>query len=145
MAPEGGAEFVFLPDAVIPAQGYLVVAQNPAFLRQKFGADAFGPWTGRLRNEDERIELRDAAGDLVDRVGFQLGFPWPTVGEPPGFSIELIHPSLDNELGGNWRASVAGGAFGGARHILIDAQAPWRFFRACPNRLPDVGVARRRL
>ena len=28
-----------------------------------------------------------------------------TVGDPPGYSIELIHPSLDNTLAGSWRSS----------------------------------------
>ena len=32
-----------------------------------------------------RVVLRDAAGEVVDEVSYQLGFPWPTVGDPmPG-------------------------------------------------------------
>lgn len=125
----GGVTFDFPPEATLPAGGYLVVAQNPEFLRSAFGASSLGPWVGRLGNENERLELRDASGQIVDRVGFQLGFPWPTVGTPPGHSIELIHPSLDNDLGGNWRASVAGGGTPPARTRWVDAGASWRFFR----------------
>jgi len=125
----GGIKFTFPPQTSVPAQGYLVVAQDPATLQRLFGVPALGPWTGRLRNGDERIDLRDAGGVLVDRVGFQLGFPWPTVGTPPGYSIELIHPSLDNDLGGNWRASVVGGAFEPSSTVWIRPESPWQFFR----------------
>ncbi len=125
----GGIDFTFPPQTLLPSQGYLVVAQNPATLQQLFGVTALGPWTGRLRNENERIDLRDTTGLLVDRVGFQLGFPWPTVGTPPGYSIELIHPALDNDLGGNWRASVAGGAFEPSTVTWIRPRGTWQFFR----------------
>ncbi len=125
----GGVEFTFPDNTVLDAQGYLVVAQDPVVVQALFGVSALGPWTGRLRNENERVDLRDPAGTLVDRVGFQLGFPWPTVGTPPGYSIELIHPSLDNDLGGNWRASVLGGTFSPARTSWIRRGGAWEFYR----------------
>jgi len=125
----GGIAFTFPTQTVLPAGGFLVVAQDPSTIQSQFGTSALGPWTGRLRNEDERVELRDSSGTLVDRVGFQLGFPWPTVGTPPGYSIELIHPYLDNDLGGNWRASVLGNAGSPARTTLVRARSEWRYFR----------------
>ena len=65
----------------------------------------------------------DAAGEVIDEVDYQLGFPWPTVGAEPGYSIELIHPSLDNDLGGSWRTSI------GNQEIFKEGEA-WNFFRA---------------
>lgn len=123
----GGVEFAFPAGSTLPAGGFLVVAQDPAYLRQRFKIEAQGPWTGRLSNGDDRVELTDASGQVVDRVSYQLGFPWPTVGEAPGFSIELIHPSLDRELGGNWRASVAGGVATSDRTTVIEAGGQWRY------------------
>ena len=96
-------EYVFPAGTSIPANGYLVVAQNPTAFQAKYKVQALGPWTGVLSNEGETILLCDAAKRVVDRVDYQLGFPWPTVGDAPGYSIELINPALDNELGGNWR------------------------------------------
>ena len=90
-----------------------MAAQNTTAFRVKFGFNPFGPWAGRLNSSGERVVLRNAAGQIVDEVTYQLGFPWPTVGDPPGNSIELIHPSLDNDLGGSWRAS-GGSASGGS-------------------------------
>src|SRR5687768_12773888 len=105
-----GVEFTFPAGTTIAAGGYLVIAENPARLRAKFGASvtALGPWVGLLANDGETITLRNAAGDLIDRVDYQLGFPWPTVGDPPGYSIELVNPAFDNDLGGSWRPSVRG-------------------------------------
>ena len=103
----GAVEFRFPANTAVAGGGFVVVAANPAALRAKFGVtNALGPWVGRLSGEGETLVLRDAAAAEVDRVDYGLGFPWPTVGDAPGNSIELLHPSLDNELGGNWRASV---------------------------------------
>ncbi|MEI6340643.1 MAG: lamin tail domain-containing protein [Verrucomicrobiota bacterium] len=103
----GALEYRFPPGASLAAGGFVVVAADPAALRAKFGVpQALGPWTGRLSGEGETLVLRDATALEVDRVDYGLGFPWPTVGDAPGNSIELVHPSLDNSLGGNWRASV---------------------------------------
>lgn len=125
----GGIDYTFPAGTTIPAAGYLVAAQDPGWVSGRWGVAAVGPWTGRLRNENERVELRDPAGEVIDEVTFQLGFPWPTVGTAPGLSIELVHPGLDNDLGGNWRPSVAGSAGGATTSRLIEAGSEWRFFR----------------
>ena len=72
-----------------------------------------GPFGGKLSNEGERVVLCDDAGEIVDEVSYQLGFPWPTVGDPmtgstagTGGSMQLINPALDNDLGGSWRSSL---------------------------------------
>jgi hypothetical protein len=131
-----GINYTF-PAVTIPAGGYVVVAQNPAFLQTKFGvAGALGPFNpdGRsgLASQGENITLRNAAGQVEDEVEFRLGFPWPTVGDSTvignGNSIELIHPGLDNNLGGSWRSS--GGSAGPASsQTLLAAQSSWKYFK----------------
>lgn len=125
----GGVEFPFARGTTVAAGGFLVVAQDPASFRRRFGAEAMGPWSGRLANRGEQVELRDQLGAIVDEVGYQLGFPWPTVGRQPEVSIELIHPSLDNDLGGHWRVSVQGGTPAATRTALVERRGEWRFFR----------------
>ena len=100
-----GISFTFPAGSWIPADGYVVVAQDPAAVLAKFGVTAYGPYTGRLSNEGENVELRDAADARVDAVDYGVGFPWPTAPNGDGSSMELIHPSLDNNLGGSWRCS----------------------------------------
>lgn len=129
----GGVDFAFPLGARIPPGGYVVVGENPAALQQKFGVvNAFGPWTGRLSNRGERIMLRNAAGALIDEVEYQVGFPWPTVGDAPGYSMELVHPGLDNNLGGNWRPSQVGSAVIQAE-TLLESGSVWRYHKGTPE------------
>src|SRR5262249_22753582 len=71
-----------------------------------YGVTSLGPWTGSLSNSGEDVTIADAAGNTLDDVDYGAGFPWPLVGDSPGpgYSIELINPTLDNNLGGNWRS-----------------------------------------
>lgn len=132
-----GINYTF-PAVTVPAGGYVVVAQNPGFLQTKFGVTgALGPFnadgSSGLSSRGERLTLRNAAGQVEDEVEFQLGFPWPTVGDATvpgnGNSIELIHPSLDNDLGGSWRA--AGGSPGTPPQnvTLLPAQSTWSYLK----------------
>jgi hypothetical protein len=100
------ADFVIPGGTTIAAGDYLVIAQDPAEIVSLFAySGALGPWSGKLSNEGETIILNDASGNVIDEVSYNLGFPWPTVGDPPSPSMELINPNLDNDLGGSWRSS----------------------------------------
>ncbi len=124
-----GVEFVFPEGTFLGAGGYVVVAQDPVSVQVKYGAVALGPWVGGLSNDGETLELVDAAGRVVDEVDYQLGFPWPTVGDAPGYSIELLNPGLDNSVGGHWRVSSLGGGGGPVGSLLVDAGSVWRYFK----------------
>jgi len=116
-----GITYEFPQGTTLPAGGYIVVAEDPSLavtpitLEGKFGVSSdliYKPFEGSLRNEGEKIELRNAVGEEIDRVEYQLGFPWPTVGDPvpdpcegKGHSIQLMNPLLDNDLGGSWRSA----------------------------------------
>lgn len=122
-----GVEFGVPAGTRIRPGGFAVVAAKPAAVERKFGiGGVLGPWIGSLSGQTEVIRLVDASGGLVDEVDYQLGFPWPTVGDAPGYSIELVHPSLDNGLGGNWRASVVGNPALQNR-LVLPANAAWRY------------------
>ncbi len=100
----------------------LVVAMEPGEYQTKYGKTALGPWTGQLANEGETVELWANNGQLADRVQYQLGFPWPTFGDIPGPSIQLINPGHDNDLGGNWRSALP--TPGAANSVLVENGAP---------------------
>lgn len=138
----GGAELVLPPATSIGPGQFLVLGQDPDALHRKFGfADAIGPWTGRLSGRGERIRLLDATGAEVDSVNYELGFPWPTVGDAPGNSLELIHPSLDNTLGGHWRSSILASAI--LPDIpLIASAGNWRYRKGTNEPSATVGAWR---
>ena len=100
-----GVDFTFPGGASIPAGGHAVVAMDPAAFLARFGFAAYGPFTGRLSGDGEKIELRDSASSLVDVVDYKASFPWPVSAGSDGASMELINPSLDNDIGGSWRGS----------------------------------------
>ncbi len=122
-----GVAYTFPNGTTLGAGGYLVIAQNPAALQSKFGVTALGPWAGKLSSSGEKITLQNAAGGTEDTVEYQLGFPWPTVGDAPGYSIELINPALDNDLGGNWRRSVSASV--AQPTTLIPSNSTWNYFK----------------
>jgi hypothetical protein len=123
---DSGVHFTIPSGTNMAAGSYLVIAANPAFVLTKFGAKALGPFTGGLSKYGDKITLKDASSNAVNEVNYGLGFPWPIVGDPPGYSIELINPALDNTLGGSWRASVNGsGNFGS--NLLINAGSTWKY------------------
>ncbi|MGL4650373.1 MAG: lamin tail domain-containing protein, partial [Caldilineaceae bacterium] len=101
----GGIGYTFPPGTQIAPRGYVVVAEAPDALRARFNAAAFGPYTGRLSGDGERVVLRDQNAIEVDEVDYGVGFPWPTVGYAPGRSIQLLNPAFDGEAPGNWRSA----------------------------------------
>jgi Lamin Tail Domain/CotH kinase protein len=118
---KGGISYEFAPGSTLPADGYIIVAENPSQIQTKWSSGrfvlppslVFGPFEGKLDNSGDTIELCDAHGNRVDRVDYQLGFPWPTVGDAvpedqpgTGHSIQLVNPFLDNNLAGNWRSAL---------------------------------------
>ena len=99
-----GITYTFPNGTTLAPNAYLVVAQDLPDFQAKFAFTPLGPFTGKLSNDGETVTIKDSQGATLDTVTYQLGFPWPTVGDAPGYSIELINPTFDNNLGGNWRA-----------------------------------------
>ena len=84
---------------------------------------AVGPYAGRLAAEGEEVTLRDSSGVIVDEVDYRTEFPWPVAAGGDGVSLELIHPVLDNQLGGSWRSSL-GAPTPGARNSVFATDVP---------------------
>ena len=97
--------FTFPNGTQLAAGRFLVIAENPDALFAEYAVLALGPYEGKLSNEGERLELHDSSGAIQDEVGYQPKFPWPVGSAGEGKSMSLINPSLDNDLGGSWRAA----------------------------------------
>ncbi|MHC4742660.1 MAG: lamin tail domain-containing protein, partial [Planctomycetota bacterium] len=48
-----GIDYAFPPGTTVPADGYLVIGENPTKFRAKFGFTPMGPWVGSLNNDGE--------------------------------------------------------------------------------------------
>ncbi|MBN1360151.1 MAG: lamin tail domain-containing protein [Sedimentisphaerales bacterium] len=112
------------PDVELAPGGYLVVAADVSVFEATYPGvgSLVGGWQGRLSDSGETIELRDAAGNLIDAVSYadngdwgvrelgpvdydHRGWEWRNDHDRGGKSLELIHPAMPNEYGANWAAS----------------------------------------
>ena len=124
-----GIQYTFPANTTLAPGGQLVVAENPTELRRKFKLSAsvvFGPYINRLSN-GEVLTLRNATDQRVDRVDYGSGFPWPTAASGAGSSMELIHPSLDNDLAGSWRSSGMQVVAGEPVTFIASGRSGWRY------------------
>lgn len=119
-----GVDYVFPAGTILPAGGYLVIAGNPTVLNALYGGSALGPWVGGLSSDGDDIELRDAVGATIDKLSYGNTAPWPSPPNGDGPTLELLNPALDNDLGGNWRASSVSQT---AISYVAASSAGWRY------------------
>ena len=120
-----GISYTFPPNTSLSPGHYIVVTEDASVrtlspttsVSAKYGTSTsllFGPYIGSLNNEGEEIELCNDNGVVIDSVSYQLGFPWPTIGDAvpdnganpgSGHSIQLANPAFDNDVAGNWRSA----------------------------------------
>ncbi len=122
-----GVDFDFAPGTSIPAGGTLLVVgfdpvNNPAVLadfRAQYQLSASqliaGPWSGRLANDTDDLELRrpdapDTNGVpyiLVERVRYADLPPWPPAADGTGFSLHRVSETGFGNDPTNWVAATA--------------------------------------
>lgn len=98
--------FTLPAGTAIPRGGYLVFyddAEAIAYYSLN-PATSYGPYTGGLDGSGERIQIKNAAGLVIDEVTYDDNWPWPTEPDGGGPSLELLDPWLDNSQGANWAA-----------------------------------------
>lgn len=85
-----GITFVFPSGTTLPSGQRLVVAANAAALalRHPGAANVIGPWSGRLDNNGERLQLVDAVGETV--LDFAYDDAWYPWSEAFGHSLVII-------------------------------------------------------
>lgn len=139
-----GADFTFPAGTTLSANGYLVVAANPAALQAATGlTGVLGPWASgaRLANNGEKVTLARPGDDdtwtIVDQVEYASegdwatrtrdslgGWSWVTAADS-GKSLERRNPRLASTAGANWGPSPAvGGSPGAANSLLSSNVAP---------------------
>jgi hypothetical protein len=131
-------DFDFKAPLTLPVGGYLLVvgfdpATNGASLvafRSRYGTNGLivGPWTGKLANTGEAIELlapdapQTSGPDaglvpyvMVDRVAFSNLAPWPPAADGTGLSLQRVSSTAYGNEPLNWLAAApSAGGFGQA-------------------------------
>ena len=121
---EGGVTWSFEEGTVIEAGGFLVVAADPSRLADQTGfADALGPYSGKLSDRGERLDLRSNGGRLIDTLTYGQDDPWPVQADGSGLSLAKMDPDAASDHAENWRGSASLGGTPGATNLL-DPNAP---------------------
>lgn len=140
---ENAVMFSFPTNVMLAANGYLLlVSFDPtntlslAAFRARYGVPAnvpvFGPYTGKLDNSGESVELfkPDAPGVggvpyvLVDRIDYRDSTPWPNGSDGTQASLQRRNSVQYGNDPINWAvaATSAGRAFGGGTAPVIFSQ-----------------------
>ena len=126
-----GIKFTFAKGTKISGQGYIVVCGDPAAFSAHYAQApaALGPFSGRLSHDGERIELADAAGQVIDSLKYSDEGAWPAGADGYSSSLERICPLSESDVAENWAASpwpavrrAAGSP--GARNASFSANLP---------------------
>ncbi len=80
---EGGVDFAFPKDTVIPGRGYLVIAADP----ERSASEALGPWMGSLSNDGEELRLVSGTDRLMNQVVYDDVEPWPVAADGCGATL----------------------------------------------------------
>lgn len=111
---DGAADFTFPANTIIPAGGFLVVAQSPADVQSLYGiTGVLGPFssTNSLPNDRGTIQLRNRIGAVFLEANYDTDAPWPTAADGAGHSLVLARPSYGE---GNVEAWAASDSVGGS-------------------------------
>jgi len=121
-----GIEYVFEPNTFIGPQEYLAIARDPNAVMGAYGiTGVLGPFTGRLNNDGERVELSNAAGAMVISFRYNDARPWPVAPDGTGHSLILARRGGDPEEASSWAASsYIGGTPGGPDESQTEPQGP---------------------
>ena len=101
---DGDADFTFPLGTVIPAGGFLVVAQSPSDVEAVCGLrGVLGPFssTNSLPNAQGTVKLRHRTGAVFLEAHYDSHMTWPVAADGAGHSLVLAHPSFgEGQLGG---------------------------------------------
>ena len=135
----GGISYTFPNNSVVPGRGYVVLAINPAALQAETGlANIFGPFTGRLGNGGDTLELRNNSGRLMDRVNYDVDGKWPVGPDGAGVSLAKRDRNTASSPAENWTWSEQLGGTPGADNFplvgvalpevqLIALESEWKY------------------
>ena len=114
--------FVIPEDIVLLSGQYLVLCKNINTFSQIFPSvsNVLGDFVFGLKGEGDQVRLFDSSGLLIDKVEYDDEDPWPEETDGTSFTLELIHPSLDNALGESWAVAYGNGTPGSINSVYND-------------------------
>ncbi len=113
----GDVDYTFPQGAIIPANGFIVIAANPGDVRAVYGLDdVYGPYLPNLKTSGT-LRLRDEQGAILLEIPYDDRAPWPAGAEGTGHSIVLARPSYGEADPRAWSVSEAAGGSPGTYEV----------------------------
>ncbi len=116
----GGVQFTFAEGTVIGGGKYLVIATSPATLTAATGAtNVLGPFTGRLANTGDTLDLRNNNQRLMDSVSYGVEGEWPVAPDGAGPSLAKFNRNFASGSSVSWRTSAQVGGSPGRENFPL--------------------------
>ena len=117
--------FIIPESQVLESGAYLVLCKDSLAFNDNFPnvSNFIGEFDFGLNGGGELVRLFDAEELPVDEVNYNDSSPWPLEPDGNGPTLELIHPSLDNDLGVNWATSDNNGGTPGVVNSVYTADS----------------------
>ena len=114
--------FTFPEDILLQSGHYLVLCKNCDAFSQFFPSvlNILGDFGFGLSGDGELLKLFDSNEQLVDKVEYNDIAPWPMEADGQGSTLELINPSLENDMASSWAASNGNGTPGEINSVYND-------------------------
>ncbi len=111
--------FVFPPNTVLEAGGYMVICYDTSMFQPLFPGvqNVIGNFEFGLSGGGELIRLFDQYATLMDSLTYNDVDPWPIEADGLGPTLELIDPDLPNEYPESWEASAWHGTPGARNSV----------------------------
>ena len=140
----GGVSYVFPVGTLVPGRGYLVIASSPAAFASEGGPPALGPWSGKLSNGGELLELRNNTGRLMDALAYEDRAPWPVAPDGAGVALAKRDPLTSSWVAESWEGSPEVGGTPGQPNrqeagpassfgLVMPLEAAWRYSLSAPS------------
>jgi len=111
--------FTFPAGTVIPGGGFLVVASSPSTLVAQGVTNALGPFTGRLGNGGDTVQLRNNNDRVMDEVTYGTDGDWSVAPDGAGPALARRAANVSGADPANWRASAQIGGTPGAENFPV--------------------------
>lgn len=119
-AIKGGIDYTFPEGTMMAGGAYLVVAVSPATLMAATGlTNVLGPFTGRLANNGDQLNLRNNNNRLMDSVNYGVEGDWPVAPDGSGASLAKRDPDYASAPAESWTASALIGGTPGLRNFAL--------------------------
>ncbi len=107
---DGAVDFTFPVGTIMPGNGFLVVASDPAGV-----PGSLGPFEGRLDDDGEELRLLNNSGRTMSVIDYNDRGAWPVAPDGSGVTLAKRHPLALSSSGDSWHwSSEKGGTPGEA-------------------------------